>query len=101
LRDAKELPATSQPTPGDFLAVYEELAGYERILSLHIPLKLYETVESARQAGEARGGGRVRAIDSGTVSAGLALLGLAVQRRREAGENDEALHEVVARLGPA
>jgi DegV family protein with EDD domain len=93
LRDAKELPATSQPTPGDLLA------GYERILSLHIPLKLSGTVESARQAGEALGGGKVRAIDSGTVSAGLALLGLAVQRRLEAGTTDEALDELVARFG--
>jgi len=36
LRGAEQTPTTSQPTPGDFLAVYEELSGYERILSLHI-----------------------------------------------------------------
>jgi DegV family protein with EDD domain len=36
LRAAEETPTTSQPTPGDFLAVYEELEAYERILSLHI-----------------------------------------------------------------
>jgi fatty acid-binding protein DegV len=36
LRDAHETPTTSQPTPGDFLAVYEELAAYDRILSTHI-----------------------------------------------------------------
>ena len=32
LRTAEELPTTSQPTPEDFLAAYEELAGYARIL---------------------------------------------------------------------
>jgi fatty acid kinase fatty acid binding subunit len=100
LRTAPELPATSQPTPGDFLAVYEELAGYERILSLHIPLKLSGTVESARRAGEEVGGGKVRAIDSGTVSAGLAILALAVQRRLEAGTTDEEVDSLVARFGP-
>ena len=89
LRSASELPTTSQPTPGDFLAVYEELAAYDRVLSLHIPLKMSGTVESARRAGEELGGGKVRAIDSGTVSAGLALLALAVQRRLEQGTTDE------------
>ena len=37
LADAPEPPRTSQPTPGDFAAVYEELSGYERILSLQLP----------------------------------------------------------------
>ena len=36
LRTAEQLPTTSQPTPGDFLETYEELAAYERIYSLHI-----------------------------------------------------------------
>src|ERR687888_2137362 len=36
LRTAEQLPTTSQPTPGDFLETYEELARYERIYSLHI-----------------------------------------------------------------
>ena len=31
LRTSPVLPATSQPTPQDFLAAYESLAGYERI----------------------------------------------------------------------
>ena len=31
LRTAPELPTTSQPTPGDFLAAYEELGAYERV----------------------------------------------------------------------
>ena len=32
LRSSAVLPATSQPTPQDFVTTYESLAGYERIL---------------------------------------------------------------------
>src|ERR687886_3005273 len=59
LRDAPELPTTSQPTPGDFLAVYEELAPYDRVYSLHISGGLSGTYASATTAAE-QVGGRVR-----------------------------------------
>jgi DegV family protein with EDD domain len=98
LRRAPVSPTTSQPTPGDFLTAYEELGGYARILSLHLPAKLSGTVESARRAAEELGDGRVRAIDSGTVSAGLALLALAVQRRLERGTTDEEVDALVERF---
>src|SRR5207302_7033075 len=39
LRTAADLPTTSQPTPGDFLAAFEELAGYDRIYSLPLSSK--------------------------------------------------------------
>jgi DegV family protein with EDD domain len=97
LRASPELPTTSQPTPGDFLAAYEELGAYERILSLHLPLKMSGTVESARRAGEELGGGKVRAFDTGTVSAGLAMLALALQRHLEAGTTDEAVDALIER----
>jgi DegV family protein with EDD domain len=98
LRVAAELPTTSQPTPGDFLATYEQLSGYERIISLHIPLKMSGTVESARRAGEELGSGKVRAVDTGTVSAGLAMLALAVQRRLERGTTDEEVAALIERF---
>jgi DegV family protein with EDD domain len=98
LRGAAELPATSQPTPADFLEAYRGLDRYERILSLHIPAKLSGTVESARIAGEELGGGRVRPIDSGTVSAGLALLALGVQERLQRGTSDEEVDAYVERF---
>src|SRR3954468_12963639 len=53
LRTAPETPTTSQPTPGDFLAAYEELSVYERIFSVHIAGKLSGTIESARAAARA------------------------------------------------
>ena len=40
LRVSSTTPTTSQPTPGDFAATYEELGAYERILSLHIQRRL-------------------------------------------------------------
>jgi DegV family protein with EDD domain len=99
LRRAPASPTTSQPTPADFLRAYEELAGYARILSLHLPEKLSGTVESARRAAEdLRDGRQVRPIDSGTISAGLAMLALAVQRRLEDGTTDEEIDRLVERF---
>src|SRR3954462_14181385 len=97
LRTAAETPSTSQPTPGDFLAVYEELATYERILSVHIAGKLSGTIESARAAGRELGGERVRTIDSESASAAIAMLGLAIQRRLERGTSDEEVDALVER----
>jgi DegV family protein with EDD domain len=96
LRAAPATPSTSQPTPGDFLAAYEELAGFERILSLHIAGKLSGTLESARTAARELGD-KVRAIDSESASAAIAMLGLAIQRRLEAGTTDEEVDALVER----
>jgi DegV family protein with EDD domain len=97
LRSAEQTPTTSQPTPGDFLAAYEDLAGYERILSLHIAGKLSGTIESARTAAQMLGGERVRTIDSESASVAIAMLGLAIQRRLEAGTTDEEIDELAGR----
>jgi DegV family protein with EDD domain len=96
LKTSATLPTTSQPTHADFLAAYEDLAGYERIYSIHISGKLSGTVESARRAAEV-GGNRVRTIDSGTASAAVAMLGLAIQRRLERGTTDAEIDELVDR----
>ncbi len=98
LRTASELPTTSQPTPADFLAVYEELApSYEHILSLQISSTLSGTFASAQTAAELLGGGQVRVIDTRTVSASIALLALGVQRRLERGTTNEEIDAFVER----
>jgi DegV family protein with EDD domain len=97
---AKELPTTSQPTPGDFLSVYEELAPqYERVLSLQIASTLSGTFASAQAAASMLEGDKVRVIDTRTVSASLALLALGVQRRLERGTTHEEIDEFVERYG--
>jgi len=88
---------TSQPTPGDFLAAYEELARYDRIYSLHIAGKLSGTLQSAQTAA-AESGGKVRTVDSETASAAIAMLGLAIQRRLERGTSDDEIDELIERF---
>jgi DegV family protein with EDD domain len=98
LRTAPELPTTSQPTPADFLAAYEELAPrYEHILSLQISSTLSGTFASAQTAAGMLGGGKVRVIDTRTVSASIALLALGVQRRLERGTTNEEIDAFVER----
>jgi DegV family protein with EDD domain len=98
LQTDPQLPTTSQPTPGDFLAVFEELAPkYERILSLQLSSTLSGTFGSAQAAAGMLGGDQVRVIDTRTVSASIALLALGVQRRLERGTTDEEIDAFVAR----
>jgi DegV family protein with EDD domain len=97
LRSSATLPATSQPTPSDFLDAYTKLAAYERIYSVHISSKLSGTFGSARLAADELGDDRVRMIDTGTASAAVAMLGLAIQRRLERGTSDEEVDALVER----
>ena len=91
LPNAPEMPTTSQPTPADFKAAYDELGAYERILSLHIAAKLSGTFQSASLAADER----VRTIDTETASAGITMLALAIQRRLDEGTTDEAVDALV------
>ena len=98
LRTSSQLPTTSQPTPGDFLAVYEELAQrYERILSVHIASNLSGTFQSAGTAASMLGGDRVRTIDSESASVAISMLALAIQRRLDRGTTDEEIDALVVR----
>jgi DegV family protein with EDD domain len=98
LRSTPELPTTSQPTPADFLAAYEELARqYERILSIHIASTFSGTFQSAGTAAAELGGDRVRTIDSESASVAISMLALAIQRRLERGTSDDEVDALVAR----
>ena len=97
LRTSSEMPTTSQPTPGDFLAAYEELGAYERILSIHIASNLSGTFQSAGTAAMQLGDGRVRTIDSQSASVAITMLALAIQRRLDRGTTDDEVDELVGR----
>ncbi|HVR04811.1 MAG TPA: DegV family protein [Solirubrobacteraceae bacterium] len=96
----RELPSTSQPSIGDFLAVWEPLldAGQD-IVSVHLSGGISGTCEAARQArgllAERGLGERVEVIDGETACGGLGLLVLAGAAAARAGASKE---EVAARV---
>ena len=96
LRESSVQPATSQPTPGDFAAAYQSLGGYERVYSLQLSAPLSGTYASAVSGAE--GDERVRVVDTRAVSAGIAVLAFAVQRRLERGTTDEEIEALIARF---
>ena len=97
LRAAPTLPTTSQPTPQDFLDVFEELSGYERIYALQLSSKLSGTYQSAVTAA-AECGDRVRVFDTETASLAVSMLALAVQRRLVRGTTDEEIEALIERF---
>ena len=98
LRTSPVLPATSQPTPQDFVAAYESLAAYERIYSLHVSSKVSGTFQSAELGASELGGDKVRLVDSLSASLAIAMLAHAIQRRLARGTTDEEIDALVERF---
>jgi DegV family protein with EDD domain len=103
LRSDPELPTTSQPSIGDFLAVWEPLIEAGRdIVSIHLAGGLSGTCEAARQAHgvlRKRGlGDRLEVIDGETGAGGLGCLLLAAAASARSGAE---LGEVAARVHEA
>jgi DegV family protein with EDD domain len=92
------LPATSQPTPQDFLSAYEELRDYERIYSLHVSGRVSGTVQSAGLGATEAGGDRVRVLDTASVSLGIAMLAQSMQRRLARGTTDDEIEALSERF---
>ncbi|MGN6187966.1 MAG: DegV family protein [Conexibacter sp.] len=102
LRTAKQLPTTSQPSIGDFLAVYEPLLveGHE-IVSIHLSGSISGTFRSAEQARDqlaGRGRDRIHVIDSQSACGGEGLIVLAAHAAAARGLSAE---EVVAHVREA
>jgi DegV family protein with EDD domain len=96
LGKASALPTTSQPSIGDFLAVYEPLldAGRE-VVSIHLSGGMSGTVAAAQQARDQLGDRkeRVHVLDSGSACGGQGLEVLAAHAAAARGASAE---EVVA-----
>jgi DegV family protein with EDD domain len=96
LRTDRDLPTTSQPSIGDFLAVWEPLlnAGQD-IVSIHLAGGISGTCGSARQAhallAERGLGERVEVIDGETACGGLGMVVLAAAATARTGGDKEAV----------
>ena len=96
LADEPDLPSTSQPSIGDFLAVYEPLleAGHE-VVSIHLAGGMSGTVGSAEQAREQLGerASLVHVMDSATACGGEGLVLLAAAASARSGADGAAVLE--------
>jgi DegV family protein with EDD domain len=96
LRTARDLPTTSQPSVGDFIAVYEPLldAGHD-VVSIHLSAGISGTYDSAlaakAQIDEQGREGGIEVVDSATACGGLGLVALAAASAARAGGDSEAV----------
>ena len=96
LASSPDLPTTSQPSIGDFLAVYEPLLDRgDEIVSVHLAGGMSGTVRAAEQAREQLGerAERVHIIDSATACGGEGLVVLAAAAGARDGLDGAAVAE--------
>jgi len=88
LPTAHAVPRTSQPAPGDFLAVYQKLVseGHE-VLSVHISAKLSGTFQSATMAAGMLTGGKVTLVDTMSASWGVGFCATGAARMAAEGRS--------------
>jgi DegV family protein with EDD domain len=96
LKDAPQLPTTSQPSAGEFREVFQEFAGDgHQILTLTISSKLSGTWNSAMSAKEMLPDAQIRVVDSLSAAAGLQLMVEAACETITAGASlDETVDEM-------
>ena len=91
LRSSEGAATTSQPSIGDFLAVYEPLLAQGReVVSIHISAGISGTFEAAGQARErlieeGKGGERLHLMDSRSAAGGMGLCALGAATAAAAG----------------
>jgi DegV family protein with EDD domain len=99
LAESDAMPTTSQPSAGDFEAVYRKLATADpEILSIHMSSGLSGTVNSARIAAASVPEAKVTVIDTKTLSVGAAWQVEAAARALRAGWPLEAVLAMVRRI---
>ena len=93
LRNTPVMPATSQPSAGDFLELYRRLVeqGASAILSIHISGKLSGTVASALMAQQDLPDVPIYVIDSLSTAMGLGFMAIAAARALAAGRPVEGV----------
>jgi DegV family protein with EDD domain len=97
LRASESGATTSQPSVGDFAAVYEPLLEAGRdVVSIHISAGISGTCEAAQQArqrlvDEGKGGERIRVYDSHSAAGGMGLCALGAAVAAQSGADGAAV----------
>ena len=101
LPQSKDLPKTSQPSPGQFTEHFEKVAeGAESIVAVFVSSALSGTIQSAHLGAQAMGDYPIEIVDSRSASLGQGLLAVAAARHAAAGHDYRAVAEYVRGLVP-
>jgi DegV family protein with EDD domain len=99
LRDAKELPTTSQPTPAAFVKAFRAAREEaDEVLGIFVSAALSGTHASAQAAVRAAGVSNVTLVNSRTASLGVGLLALRATELAEQGWGAEAIARELERV---
>jgi DegV family protein with EDD domain len=102
LQAADTLPTTSQPSTGEFVETYRQLAATDPdILSIHMSSGLSGTYNSAVAAAEMVPEARVTCVDTKTLSVGAGWQVVAAARAAKAGWPLDRILDLVRRIGAA
>lgn len=94
LESSQTMPSTCQPSPADFLKIYERIAAPgDTIVSIHLSSKMSGTYQSAVLGGSMLDTGiTVKTVDTRNASMGIGLVALAAAEAVQAGKSlDEVL----------
>ncbi|MFN2326346.1 MAG: DegV family protein [Gemmatimonadales bacterium] len=99
LREAKALPTTSQPTPGDFVRVFRSAREEaEEVVAVLLSGALSGTFQAGVTAARVGGVDGIRLVDGRTVSLGLGMLALRAAELAESGWTADAIVRELERL---
>jgi DegV family protein with EDD domain len=99
LKNAKKQTTTSQPTPQDFIKVYNELLkDNETIISIHISKKMSGTFNSAEMARKELAGSDIEVIDTEFVHMPLGILAIRAAELANKGKSKEEIIQAINEL---
>ena len=91
-----EMPTTSQPAPGDFLAAYHQwVERVQSVISIHVTGKSSGTVQTAQLASSTMPGSDIQVVDSGFTSMALGFMVLEAARAALAGCSKEEVLQAI------
>lgn len=96
VNESEQLPTSSQPTVGDFTALYESLKNeYDAIISIHLSSRISGTYQNAFSVAKSMEGISVYPFDSGLAAAGLAFQ---VKEAARLAKQGESVNTIIERL---
>jgi len=95
MAEKEQIPTTSQPSPAEFAAVYQQLLPEADIISIHMSSHMSGTVQSAKLASQMFPEHKIFVIDSKSGSMGMGLIVLEAARAVAAGKSLEEVLNVI------